>query len=125
MSSGLRSSVQKPRKGEANSLISGASAARSFETDPFADEHLHALGELLPSFGQIRGLVTVTNAAGEIGVQVVAGKQRRMAVDMLALKRSQLLHAFGILVQDAGHVHELGQANHLGMVAMWDQVGGR
>ena len=41
-----------------------------------------------------------------------------MAVDMLALERRQLFHALGILVQDPGHVHELGQAYHLGMVAM-------
>ena len=43
---------------------------------------------------------------------------------MLAGKRGQLLHALGIFIQYAGHVHELGQANHLGVVAMRDQVGG-
>ncbi len=47
-----------------------------------------------------------------------------MAVDMLALECRQLLHALGILVQHAGHVHKLGKANHLGVVAMRYQVSG-
>ena len=93
-----------------------------FRRRPFPDQHLHAFRQLLPSLGQVSGLVTVTNTAGEIGVQVVTGNQRRMAVDMLALKRGQLFHALGIFVQHPRHIHELGQADHLGMVAMGRQI---
>ena len=47
-----------------------------------------------------------------------------MAVDMPAVECRQLLHTLGILVQDSRHVHELGQADDLGMVAMGYQVSG-
>ncbi len=96
-----------------------------FRDRSFADEYLHALGELLLPFGEIRGLVTVFDPAGEISVQSMAGKQRRVSVDVLALKGCQLLHAFGVFIQHARHIHELGQADHLGMVPMRYQVSRR
>ena len=111
-------------KGRGKFIDQGSQRRQVLRNRAFADQHLHALGQLFPALGQVCGLVTVTNTAGEIGVQPVAGKQGSMAVDMLPVERGQLLHALGILVQHPGHVHELGQADHLGMVAMGYQVSG-
>ena len=45
-----------------------------------------------------------------------------MPVNMLTVKGSQLLHAFRILLQNARHVHELGEPDHLAMVTVRDQA---
>jgi hypothetical protein len=42
---------------------------------------------------------------------------------MRALERRQLVEALGVLVQHARHVHELGEPDHLWMIAVGHQVG--
>ena len=124
MSSGLRSSVQKPRNGEVNSSISGDQRREILGGRALADQHLHALGKLFAAFLETGGLVAVAHAAGKIGIQRSAGQQRRVAIDMRALERRQLVEALGVLVQHARHVHELGEPDHLRMIAVGHQVGG-
>jgi hypothetical protein len=83
-----------------------------------ADQHLHAFRKLFAAFIEAGGLVTVAHAAGKIGIQRSAGQQRRVAIDMRALERRQLIEALGVLVQHARHVHELGEPDHLRMIAV-------
>jgi adenine deaminase len=43
--------------------------------------------------------------------------------DIRALESCQLVEALGVLVQHARHVHELGEPDHLRMIAVGHQVG--
>src|SRR5271165_3462933 len=53
------------QKGRSKLVDERRQRCQIFRDRPFADEYLHALGELLPTFGEICGLVTVFYPAGE------------------------------------------------------------
>ena len=80
----VRAEAQKGRRELADQW---SECGKILRNRSLADEHLHALGELLPSFGEVRCLVAVANAAREIGIQGAAREQRRMTINMLTVKR--------------------------------------
>ena len=90
-----------------------------------ADEHGEALLQLLAAVLGNGGLVVGANARGEIAVEVVAAHQRRMAVDMAVLEGDELVEDVVAARQNAGKVHELGKADHLGVRRERDQVRGQ
>ena len=90
MSSGLRSSVQKAMNGELRSVIKGRERMQVLAHRALADQHRHALGELLAALGQVRHLVVGADAGAEIAVQPVAAEQRAVAVDRPGLKGGEL-----------------------------------
>ncbi|MNE89611.1 hypothetical protein D3C80_1870350 [compost metagenome] len=57
------------------------------------------------------------DASRKVAVQRGAGEKRRVAVNVLALKRFELGHANRVFMDDAGEIHELGKANDLGMAS--------
>ena len=69
-----------------------------------------------------RGLVVGAHLRGEIAVEVEAAQQRRMAVDRAALEGGELGEAAGIAGEQAGKVHEFGEAEHLGVMREGQQV---
>ena len=86
-----------------------------------ADQHLEALAKLLAGLLEAGALVAVADAAAGVGVELVAGDERGVAVDMRALKGDELVEDRLVLVEDPREIHELGEADHLRMVAMTDQ----
>jgi hypothetical protein len=101
-----------------NSSIKGDQRREILGGGTLADQHLHAFGKLFAALIEAGGLVTVAHTAGKIGIQRSAGQQRRVAIDMRSLERRQLVEALGVFVQHAGHVHELGEPDHLRMIAV-------
>jgi len=90
-----------------------------------ADQHLDALSELLLGLWPRRALVAVMDAAGGVGVEPVAGQQRRMSVDTGALERDQFIERLVRVGEDVIETHELGESDIGGMAAVANQVGGR
>ena len=62
------------------------------------------------------------NAGRQIAVERVAPHQRRMTVDMAALKRFELGHADAVLRQQSREVHELGETDDLRVIAEGKQI---
>ncbi|MCY1227100.1 hypothetical protein D9M72_393600 [compost metagenome] len=83
----------------------------------FAHQDVHALADLLHRLLSRGAFMVGADAGGEVAVQVLAGQQRRVAVDMRALKGVELGEADRVLVHDAGEIHELGEADDFWMVA--------
>ena len=82
----------------------------------FADQHRHALGELLAALGQVGHLVVGPDAGAEITVQPGAAKQRAVAVDRAGLKGGKLGEAGRIAGEQTRKIHEFGEPEHLRMV---------
>ena len=77
-----------------------------FRHRPFADQHAHALLQLLARLVGCRRLMLCRNPGGDIGVKVHPAQLRAMPVDMAALKEMQLVHHLRIAVDHTGIVHE-------------------
>ena len=116
MSSGLRSSVQKAMNGELRSVMMGRERVQVLAHRSLANEDLHALGELLPRLGQVGDLVVGADAGAQIAVEGEAAQERTVPVDRPGLERRELGEARRVARQNAGKVHEFGEAQHLGMI---------
>ena len=56
----------------------------------FADQQLHALGELLSRLGKVGDLVVGAHAGAQIAIEGGAGEERAMSVDRPGLERREL-----------------------------------
>ena len=56
----------------------------------FADEQLHAFGELLPRFRNVGDLVVGAHAGAQIAVERGAAEQRAVPIDGPSLERREL-----------------------------------
>jgi hypothetical protein len=83
----------------------------------FAHEDVHALADLLQRLLGGRAFMFRADTGREIAIEVVAGEQRCMAIDMAALEGLQLGKTDRVLVDDAGEIHEFRKPDDLGMVA--------
>ena len=90
----------------------------------FADEDGHPLPDLLAGFRRGRGLVVGADAGGEVAVERLAAKERRVAVDVAVLEGQELVEDRVLGGEHARKVHELGEADHLRMGAERQEVGG-
>lgn len=81
----------------------------------FADEHGHALGELLQRFFLCGQFMLGAHAGREIGIERAPAQQRRVTVDMPSLEGRELGEHARVLRQHAGKIHELGEADDLRM----------
>ena len=124
MSSGLRSSVQKAMNGELRSVMMGLKRVQVLAHRAFADQELHALGELLLRLGKVGDLVIGAHACGEIAVEGQAAQQRAVPVDRPGLERGQFGEARRVARQKAGKIHEFGQSQHLGMIGELQKIVG-
>ena len=87
-----------------------------------ADQHAHALGKLFAGLARVRRLMVGADAGGEVAVQIEPGEKRRMPVDMSALEGRELGDDGIVRRQNAREIHELGKADHLGMVDERQQI---
>ena len=92
---------------------------------PLADQDLHPPLQLLARFLDACCLVFRADARGDIGVQVPARQQRRVAVDVPALEQRELFHRGGVAMNHAGIIHELGQTDARRVAAQPRDVGRR
>jgi hypothetical protein len=122
MSSGLRSSVQRLHRHELSTVIARREAGGVLRGGAVADEELHALGELLARLVEPRRLVAGAHAGRNVGVEVAAGDEGGVAVDVAVLEGGELGEAAGVLVEHPRHVHELGEADHLRVIAVGHEV---
>ncbi len=91
----------------------------------FADEHGEALLQLLAAVLGDGRLVVGADARGEIAVEVVAADQRRVPVNVAVLEGDEFVEHVVAAAEHAGEVHELGQADDLGVAGERNQVGGQ
>ena len=91
--------------------------ARSFETDPSRMRIVIPLASFSRASAGARRLVVGADARREIGVQIAAGDERRVPVDMAVLERRELVEHVRVAGDHARIVHHLGQADDLRMVA--------
>ena len=110
MSSGLRSSVQKAMNGELRSVIDGRERVQVLADRALANQHRHALRELLVGLGQVRHLVVGADAGAEIAVEGEAAEQRAVTVDRPGLEGGELGEACRDRASAGREVHELGEA---------------
>ena len=94
-----------------------------FRDRALADQHGHALADLFQGFVGGGRLVVGANARARIGIEIEAADERRMAVDLPIGKGLDLGQAIRVAADEAGHVHEFGEAEHFGMVAVGDEIG--
>ena len=82
------------------------------------DHDVLAKTQLIHGVLHIGALVVGVDAGGDVGVEILAGKARRMAVDLLVvgLRGHDLLHHLTVAVDHAHIVHHLRQSLHTGMV---------
>ena len=88
----------------------------------FPDEQLHAFGELLRGFRKVGDLMVGARTGAQVAVEGGAAKQRAVSVDRPGLERRELGEAGRIARQNAGKVHEFGQAQHLGMIGELQKI---
>ena len=88
----------------------------------FADQHRHALRQLLAALGQVGHLVVGPDAGAEIAVQPVAAQKRAVAVDRPGLKGGELGEAGRIAGEQSRKIHEFGEPEHLRMIGEFDEV---
>ena len=89
-----------------------------------ADQHGHALADLLQRLVGGGGLVVGADAGREVAVEVASAQQRRMAVDVAIGEALELRDAARIGGKHPGDVHELGKPNDLRVIAIAQKVGG-
>ena len=85
-------------------------------TRTFAQHHIHAAGQFVERLLGNRRLVVGDNARCSVGVEVLAGNERRMAVDLLGRRLVGSIDAstgLGIGHKDARQVHHLAQAKDI------------
>ena len=122
MSSGLRSSVQNPRNGEWRSVIIGARACRSFETEPSRTRICMPLRQFLQGLGHVRRFVVGANSCREIAVEVEPTQKRRVSVDAPVLESGELGETGRVSREHARKVHEFGEAENFGMIGERRQI---
>ncbi len=122
MSSGLRSSVHKARNGDVCDGQQRRQRVQVLRHRALADQHGHALADLLQRFLGRRGLVVGADAGGEIAVEIESAHERRVAVDMTVGEGRDLGEAGRIAREDAGKVHELRKPDHLRMIAIAREI---
>ena len=85
---------------------------RSLRGRSLAQHDVHALGQLLEGLRGRRALVVGADARGDVGRERAAREPRRVAVDALArvAEEGDLVEELLVLVEDAGVVHHLAQA---------------
>ena len=78
----------------------------------FPQHDVHALGQLLEGLGHARAFVVRADAGRDVGRELAAGKPGRVAVDRLGdvAEEGDLVEELLVLVEDAGVVHHLAQA---------------
>ncbi len=89
---------------------------------PLSHQHIHALAHFLQRFFGARRLMLGANACRNVTVEIKTAQKRSMTVDMPALERLQLCHAFRVLGENAGKIHELGETDHLRVPGKGQQV---
>ena len=100
----------------------GAEGVQVLADRTLADQHRHALHELLAAFGQVGHLVVGPDAGAEIAVQPIAAEQRAVAVDRARLEGGELGEARRVAREQAREVHEFGEPEHLRMVGEFEEV---
>ena len=94
----------------------GAERMQVLAHRPFADQHLHALHQLLARFREVGHLVVGAHAGSQIAVEGQAAEQRAVSVDGARLKRRELGEAGRVAGEEARKIHEFGEAQHLRMI---------
>ncbi len=89
-----------------------------------ADQHGHALADLLQRFVGAGRLVVGADAGGKIAVEVASAQQRRMAVNVAIGEALELRDAARVGGKHPGDVHELGEPKNLRVIAIAQKVGG-
>ncbi len=89
-----------------------------------ADQDGHALRELLTRLARRGRLVVGTDARGKVGVELAAGEERRVAVDMAVPEGDELVERRRVAGEHAGKIHELSKPDHFWMVGERHEVGG-
>jgi hypothetical protein len=87
-----------------------------------ADQKVQALGELLRPLLEERRLVVGAWACGRIGIEVVAAHQRRVAVDVPARERHELVERHRVLREHPREIHHLGKPEPRGMAAQGQKI---
>lgn len=87
-----------------------------------ADQDRHALPQLLPRLVGGRGFVVGANSRGKIAVKIMTAQQRRVAINVPVLERRELVQHRLFSGENTWKVHELGQADDLGVIAKRKQV---
>jgi len=91
----------------------------------FAQHQVHPPVELLLGLRDAGALMVGGDAEVDVGVERLAGQQRRMAVGTQApgLDVRQLLQHLGVAVDRPGHVHHLAEGDEPGVVEERPQLG--
>ena len=89
-----------------------------------ADPHRDPVAELLLRLAELRALVARGDPGARIRRERLAAHERRVTVERAAVERRELVDHERVAVQDARHVHHLGEAERLRMIDE-RQEGGR
>ena len=94
----------------------GAERVQVLAHGAFADQQLHALGELLFRLGKVGDLVVGAHAGAQIAIEGGAAQERAVPIDRPRLERCELGEARWVARENAGKVHEFRQPQHFGMI---------
>ena len=89
-----------------------------------ADQHGHALADLLQRLVGAGRLVIGADAGRQVAVEVASAQQRRMTVDVAIGEALELRGAARIGGKHPWDVHELGKPNDLRVIAIAQKLGG-